>query len=108
MNSKRFLATIPSQTAQTLRTCARQQRVDLSLIVQQAVTEMSGTRPTREDITYIRGDTEGVQVSFSDTAYRLLELWSEQSGLSKSLLVTYSLQKTIETEEQTEKEGITS
>ena len=98
MKSIRFLATLPSQTAHNLRAFAAQQEVDLSVIVQQAVTKMCDQHPSEDDIYYVRGDTEGVQVSVSDTTYQLLELWKKQTGLSKSKLVAYALQQTIEKE----------
>lgn len=94
--SKRLLATIPVDTEKTLKSAARQHGIDHSLIIQQAITRMSKNHPSEKDIHYIRGDTVGVQVSLSDTAFRLLQMWSDQTGLSKSKLITYSLQKTIE------------
>lgn len=96
MKSIRFRAALPPRTAAILREFARQQDVDLSVVVQQAVTKMCDRHPTAEDIYYIRGDTTGVQISVSDTTYQLLQLWEKQTGLSKSKLVTYALQQTIE------------
>lgn len=95
MKTKRFLATIPMQLSKELELFAKQQETSVSLVAQQAVTRNSDARPSNEDIHYVRGETEGIQLSFSETAYQLIELWSEQSGLSKSKLITYSLQQTI-------------
>lgn len=98
MKSIRFLATLPTRTAAILREFARQQEVDLSVVVQQAVTKMCDHHPSAEDIYYVRGETTGVQVSVSETTYQLLRLWEKQTGLSKSKLVAYALQQTIEKE----------
>lgn len=96
MKSKRMLATIPVETKKTLMTFSRQHNIDHSLVVQQAITKMSEERPTEKDVSYVRGETDGVQISLSDTADRLLELWAEKTGLTKSKLIAYSLQNTIE------------
>lgn len=96
MKSKRLLATLPVNTEKNLMTFAKQHGIDHSLVVQQAITKMSDQYPNEDNIHYTRGETVGVQVSLSDTAYRLLELWSEQTNLTKSKLITYSLQNTIE------------
>lgn len=95
MKSKRLLATIPNSTKKSLMTFADQHGIDHSLVVQEAITKMSEQYPTENDISYIRGETGQLQVTLSDTAYRLLELWSEQTTLTKSKLITYSLQKFI-------------
>lgn len=96
MKSKRLLATLPVEVKTNLMTFAKQQGIDHSLVVQEAITKMSERYPTEEDIPYIRGETSRVQISLSDTAYRLLELWSEQTNITKSKLITYSLKNTIE------------
>ena len=77
--------------------------INHSFVIQQAITKMSNTMPTEDDIHYIRGDTDKVQVMLSDTGYGLLELWSEKTGLSKSKLIMYALQQTIL---NTDKEGV--
>lgn len=93
MNTKRFLATLPETTANALQQFACEQNIHASFIAQRAVTAMSEHMPTEDDIEYLRGETSGVQLTFSDTAYRLLELWSKQTGLSKSKLIAYSIQQ---------------
>lgn len=95
MKTKRFLITIPVDVAKELHRFANEQDVYLSLVIQKAITKMSTHAPTNKDIQYERGDTERVQVSLSETAFHLLELWSEKTNLSKSKLITYSLQNTI-------------
>ena len=74
---------------------AKQHNIDYSLAVQRAITKMSECQPSEEEIPMARGDTACIPVSLSDTAIRLLELWSEQTDLSKSKLITYSIEKTI-------------
>ena len=95
MKTKRLLITIPDDVAEELRRFADEQDVYLSLVVQKAITKMSTHTPTNNDIQYKRGQTESVQISLSETAFNLLELWSEKTNLSKSKLITYSLQNTI-------------
>lgn len=95
MKTKRFLITIPEDAAEELRRFADEQDVYLSLVIQKAITKMSTHTPTNDDIPYVRGETESVQVSLSETAFSLLELWSDKTSLSKSKLITYSLQNTI-------------
>lgn len=95
MRTERILATIPKTTKKSLMSFSELHRIDHSLVVQRAITELSDHQPKEDDISYIRGDTEQIQVSLSDTAFCLLKLWSEQTGLSKSKLITYALEKTI-------------
>ena len=95
MKTKRFLATIPKELAEKLDLFAQKQESSVSLVVQHAVTKCSVSKPTEEDVEYIRGETQRVQLSFSQTAYQLIELWSQQTNLTKSKLITYSLQKTL-------------
>ena len=95
MKSRRFLATLPNHVAAELLRFAAEQNVYASQVVQRSVTTVSDKQPKDKDILYIRGETTGVQLSFSDTAYQLLELWSKQTKLSKSKLITYSLQETL-------------
>lgn len=96
MKTKRIVATLPITTKQSLMRFATAQGVDHSFVVQRAITKMSDHHPDKTDIVYIRGQTEQVQITLSDTAYQLLSLWSEQTHLTKSKLITYSLQKTLE------------
>ena len=95
MKTERILATLPKMTKKSLMSFAELHRMDHSLVVQRAITELSDQHPREEDIPYIWGDTEQIQISLSDTAFCLLKLWSEQTGLSKSKLITYALEKTI-------------
>lgn len=95
MKTKRFLATIPQDVGNELARFAQEQGVYASEVVTRAVTKMSNERPQDEDIDYVRGDTMGIQLSFSETAYQLLDMWSTQTKLSKSKLITYSLQQTL-------------
>lgn len=100
MNNKRFLATLPKTTADMLQQFADGQGINVSFIAQRAVTKMSETTPTLDALDYQRGATCGVQLTFSDTAYRLLELWSQQTDISKSKLIAYSIQETLDKGEQ--------
>lgn len=95
MRTERILATIPKTVKKSLMSFSELHRMDHSLVVQRAITQLSGQHPREEDIPYIRGDTDTLQISLSDTAFCLLKLWSEQTGLSKSKLITYALEKTI-------------
>ena len=95
MKAKRFLATLPKPVVEALKQFASENDLYLSVVVQRAITITASDKPTNNDIVYVRGETEGIQLTFSDTSYQLLELWKEQTGLSKSKLITYSLEKTI-------------
>lgn len=95
MKTKRFAVTLPIELAKELAQFAEKQDSSASLVAQHSITKNSHKKPTDEEIEYIRGDTEVVQLSFSQTAYQLIELWSEQTQVSKSKLVTYSLQHTF-------------
>ena len=103
MKSKRFLIKIDNETKDALMKFAQLHGINHSFVIQQAITKMSDTVPTDDDIHYIRGDTDKVQVMLSDTGYQLLELWSEKTGLSKSKLIMYALQQTVL---DAEKEGV--
>lgn len=95
MKTKRLLATLPKNVLTELERFSTEQGLFASIVVQRAVTKMSHTSPTEQDIDYVRGNTKGIQLTFSDTAFQLLELWSKQTKLSKSKLITYSLQETL-------------
>lgn len=103
LKSKRFLIKIDNDTKDALMEFSQLHGINHSFVIQQAITKMSETIPTENDIHYIRGDTDKVQVLLSDTGYRLLELWSEKTGLSKSKLIMYALQQTVL---NAEKEGV--
>lgn len=103
MDAKRFLIKIDTGTKDALMEFAKLQGINHSFVIQQAITKMSNDMPTEDDIHYIRGDTENVQVMLSETGYRLLELWSEKTGLSKSKLIMYALQQTVL---NTDKKGV--
>lgn len=98
MKIARVMVTLPKQTAETLRLFAKLHDVDYSVIAQGALSKMAGTMPETADIDYVRGDTESLQVTLSDTAVKLLDMWREKTNMTKSQLVTYSLQQTIEKE----------
>lgn len=94
--SKRLLITMPKKTKQNLRDFAALNHVDSSVIVQQAITEMSNRMPTQADLDDLpNGPSERMLVTFSYTGIRLLEMWSEKTGITKSNLVAYALEKCI-------------
>ena len=97
MENKRMLVTVPKKMKESLLEFSKLHDVGLSLVIQRAITEMSGTHPNPEDVDYVCGETETEQVfvSLSDTGRQLLELWTEQTGMSKSMLIMYSLQNTV-------------
>lgn len=104
MNAKRLSITLPAQTKKTLKGYAKLNNVEPAIVVQDAITKMSKTSPAKTDITYAQG-IDRMLITFSDTGLRLLELWAEQTGLTKSQLVSYALQKTIENEETEDAEN---
>lgn len=95
MMTKRFAVTLPIDLARELALFAEKLDSSVSIVAQHSVTKNSHKKPVEDDIQYIRGETEVIQLSFSQTAYQLIELWSEQMGISKSKLITYSLQQTF-------------
>lgn len=95
MKTKRFAVSLPVELARELILFAEKQDSSASLVAQHSITKNSHKKPSNEDIEYTRGETEVIQLSFSQTAYQLIELWSEQTEISKSKLVTYSLQHTF-------------
>lgn len=99
MKVNRIMVTLPKGTIKMLRLFAKLQDVDYSVIIQMAITKMANTMPEKSDIAYTRGQTETVQVTLSDTAAKLLDMWREKTGLSKSETITYALQQTIEKED---------
>lgn len=98
MKVKRIMVTLPVKTEKNLRLFAKLHGIDYSLVIQQALTKMAGSMPEKADIDYKRGETQNIQVTLSDTAVKLLDMWREKTGLSKSILIIYSLQQTIEKE----------
>lgn len=95
MKTKRFAVTLPVDLARELVLFAEKQDSSASIVAQHSITKNSHKRPVEDDISYVRGNTELLQLSFSQTAYQLIELWSEQTNISKSKLITYSLQQTF-------------
>ncbi len=99
MKSKRIVVSLPTEIGADLTRYAATQGVTRSFVVQMAVTKLGGTTPDPKEVTTTRGHSTQVQVTLSETAFRLLELWSKQTGLSKTKLITYALEQTIERED---------
>lgn len=95
MRNRRMWVTVPPEIRDRCVAFAAQHEMDPSLVVQLAVGKMADRVPTKKDIRYRHGQTVGLQLSFSDLTGNLLDLWSEKTGLKKSLLITYALQETV-------------
>lgn len=92
MTTTRIWLSLPLDISLALRAFAELNDVTSGYVIGRAITAMANQIPEKIEI---REPETGKQYSISDTCSTLLNLWSKQTGISRSRLVTWALQKTI-------------
>lgn len=103
MRMERIAVAMPHSTAKAFRRYAQVHDLDLCIVAKEAVTEMCRTSPAPSEVARMpAGMTDRVFVSIPDTAMRLLELWSDNTGIPKARLMEWSIRKFTEKKEEDE------
>lgn len=105
MRMERLAVTMPHSTVKAFRRYSQIHDMDLCLIAKMAVTEYCRMTPSMRDIEARRVENqERVFISMPSTAMRLLEFWSENTGISKTKLMEWAIRKMTEQKKESEEE----
>lgn len=97
MRMERIAVTMPYSTTKLFRRYAQVHDVDLCVAAKTAVTEYCRVTPPQQELMDRTGDgQERVFISMPDTAMRLLELWSVNTGIAKTKLMEWAIRKLAE------------
>lgn len=100
MRMERVPVTMPCSTAKAFRHYAQIHDADLCMVAKTAVTEYCKLVPSEQELKKAKEtEEERMFISLPDTAMRLLELWSANTGISKQKLMEWAICKLVETEE---------
>lgn len=102
---ERIAVTMPHSTAKQFRRYAQIHDVDQCVIAKTAITDYCRCTPPGQELAERTERQERVFISLPDTAMRLLELWSANTGISKTKLVEWAVRKLAENENQEEETG---
>lgn len=91
---ERLATSMPHSTVKAFRRYALLHDVDLCVAAKTAVTDYCRMTPPPQELMD-RGTEmhERMFVSMPDTAMRLLELWSENTGIQKQQLLEWAIRK---------------
>lgn len=105
MRMERLPVTMPHSTVKAFRQYAQIHDVDQYTVAKKAVTEYCKCTPPEQELKKGRAkDCERIFISMPDTAMRLLELWSENTGISKTKLIEWAIRKVTESEIEEEEQ----
>lgn len=104
MRMERLAVTMPCSTAKLFRRYAQIHDIDLCVAAKTAVTEYCRQTPPMQELSNQGGLQERVFISMPDTAMRLLELWSENTGIPKAKLMEWAIRKLAGDKENKEEE----
>ena len=93
MRMERLTATMPHSTAKLFRRYAQLHDVDQCVVAKKAVTDFCRMAPPTDELMEHGDGEERLFISMPDTAMRLLELWSENTGISKTKLMEWAIRK---------------
>lgn len=94
MKMERLPVTMPSSTAKAFRQYARAHDIDQCVVAKIAITDYCRETPAQEDLMQKGvGEQERVFINIPDTAMRLLEFWSEETGINKRKLMEWSIRR---------------
>lgn len=96
MRMERLAVTMPRSTAKAFRRYAQIHDMDLCMAAKEAVTENCRQAPGPQDLMDRTEEPERMFISMPNTAMRLLELWSENTGISKTKLMEWAIRKLTE------------
>ena len=104
MRMERIAVPMPHSTAKAFRRYAQVHDVDLCVAAKKAVTEYCRMTPAVNDLIRRTDEQDRMFVSMPDTAMRLLELWSENAGISKAKLMEWAIRKLVEEDNEFKEE----
>ncbi len=103
MRMERLAVPMPRSTIKAFRRYAQIHDVDLCVIAKTAVTTYCHQNPSSYELMEKEAEShDRMFISMPDTAMRLLELWSETTGIAKTKLIEWAIRK--QTEEQSRQE----
>lgn len=105
MRMERLAATMPHSTIKAFRRYAQTHDLDLCVVAKIAVTEYCTQAPSSQELAK-KGTEEQHRlfISMPDTAMRLLELWSANTGIPKTKLIEWAIRKLTENQSKEEHE----
>ena len=104
MRMERLPATIPHSTAKAFRRYAQIHDIDLCVVAKIAVTEYCKMTPPAQELMERSDGQERVFISMPDTAMRLLELWSANTGIAKTKLMEWAIRKLADEQNNAEED----
>lgn len=97
MRMERIAVMMPYSTTKLFRRYAQVHDIDLCVAAKMAVTEYCRMTPLPQELMERTGDgQERIFISMPDTAMRLLELWSANTGIAKTKLMEWAIRKLAE------------
>lgn len=107
MRMERLSAMMPHSTVKAFRRYSQIHDIDLCIVAKMAVTKYCRMAPSQDELMDKRTESQDhIFISMPDTAMRLLELWSENTGIAKTKLMEWAIRKLakdqIESEEENE------
>lgn len=105
MRMERLPVKMPYSTAKAFRRYAQIHDVDLCVVAKKAVTDYCLITPMPEELMDKKADRqERLFISMPDTAMRLLELWSNNTGISKAELMEWAIRKLAEEQNKSQED----
>ncbi len=96
---------MPHSTDRLFKRYSQVHDVDLCVVAKKAVTEYCRiTPPQQELMDRHTGNQKRVFISLPDTAMRLLEFWSESTGIPKTRLLEWAIRKLAEDQNKDQEE----
>lgn len=109
MRMERLAATMPHSTVKAFRRYAQVHDVDLCVAAKTAVTEYCRGTPSQRDLMDRNtGAQERIFISMPDTAMRLLEMWSANTGISKTKLMEWAIRQMAKEQNENQEEEMES
>lgn len=100
---ERLAATMPHSTVKAFRRYAQIHDLDLCVVAKTAVTKYCVQTPPPQELTKKSTEEQNrIFISMPDTAMRLLELWSANTGISKTKLIEWAIRKLTTTQMEEE------
>ena len=104
MRMERLPVTMPHSTVKLFRRYAQIHDIDLCVVAKMAVTKYCRRTPHSQDLMERTEKQERIFISMPDTAMRLLELWSENTGIANTKLMEWAIRKLAEEQNESEEE----
>lgn len=105
MRMERLSVTMPHSTVKAFRRFAQIHDLDLCIVAKKAVTEYCKQTPSAHELEKNKDEEQKrIFISMPDTAMRLLELWSTNTGIPKPRLIEWAIKKLTENQMEEEEQ----